>query len=134
MAGRKPGTSSFQRRGGRALPLGTVPSRQNAQLLVSTGVQSLDALLGGGVAVGATVLLQEDTHKMYSRTVLKLFLSEGLACGHGLSPLPSPDISSCTGQETSMIHCHFNRIHTRAFAHQQSTQSLSARRLALEAR
>eukprot|EP00035_Acanthoeca_spectabilis_P011433 m.201590 g.201590 ORF g.201590 m.201590 type:complete len:415 (+) comp15347_c0_seq1:276-1520(+) len=84
MAGRKPGTSSFQRRGGRALPLGTVPSRQNAQLLVSTGVQSLDALLGGGVAVGATVLLQEDTHKMYSRTVLKLFLSEGLACGHAL--------------------------------------------------
>eukprot|EP00035_Acanthoeca_spectabilis_P011434 m.201596 g.201596 ORF g.201596 m.201596 type:complete len:134 (+) comp15347_c0_seq2:276-677(+) len=133
MAGRKPGTSSFQRRGGRALPLGTVPSRQNAQLLVSTGVQSLDALLGGGVAVGATVLLQEDTHKMYSRTVLKLFLSEGLACGHGLSPLP-PDISSCTGPETSMVLYHFNRIHTRAFAHQQSTQSFSARRLALEAR
>jgi elongator complex protein 4 len=90
MAASKGSTSSFQRRGARALPLGTVPSRQNAQLLVSTGVRSLDAVLGGGLAVGATMMLQEDTHRMYSRTVLKLFLSEGLACGHGQSHTPSP--------------------------------------------
>eukprot|EP00038_Savillea_parva_P013429 m.210722 g.210722 ORF g.210722 m.210722 type:complete len:432 (+) comp25261_c0_seq1:98-1393(+) len=78
-------SSSFQRRGARTLPPGTTPSRQNAQLLTSTGIPSLDVLLGGGLAVGAMMVVQEDTYRMYSRTVLKLFLSEGLACGHALA-------------------------------------------------
>ncbi|OCT81890.1 hypothetical protein XELAEV_18024397mg [Xenopus laevis] len=39
-----------------ALP-GTRPSVHNGQLLVSTGVPSLDHILGGGLAVGTLLLI-----------------------------------------------------------------------------
>ncbi|CAL1603959.1 unnamed protein product [Knipowitschia caucasica] len=63
---------------------GTRPSVQNGQLLVSTGVTSLDFLLGGGLAVGAVLLIEEDRYDSYSRMILKYFLAEGVVCQHEL--------------------------------------------------
>uniref|UniRef100_A0A3B4GQK0 Elongator complex protein 4 n=1 Tax=Pundamilia nyererei TaxID=303518 RepID=A0A3B4GQK0_9CICH len=51
---------------------GTRPSVQNGQLLVSTGVTSLD------------YLLEEDRFDSYSRMILKYFLAEGVVCRHEL--------------------------------------------------
>ncbi|KAF0043295.1 hypothetical protein F2P81_004632 [Scophthalmus maximus] len=51
---------------------GTRPSVQNGQLLVSTGVTSLD------------FLLEEDRYDSYSRMILKYFLAEGVVCRHEL--------------------------------------------------
>ncbi|KAG8001485.1 Elongator complex protein 4, partial [Nibea albiflora] len=51
---------------------GTRPSVQNGQLLVSTGVTSLD------------YLLEEDRYDSYSRMILKYFLAEGVVCRHEL--------------------------------------------------
>uniref|UniRef100_A0A8C6SUA6 Elongator complex protein 4 n=1 Tax=Neogobius melanostomus TaxID=47308 RepID=A0A8C6SUA6_9GOBI len=73
---------------------GTRPSVQNGQLLVSTGVTSLDFLLGGGLAVGAVLLIEEDRYDSYSRMILKYFLAEGVVCQHELflaSAQDSPD-------------------------------------------
>uniref|UniRef100_A0A8C6LFL2 Elongator complex protein 4 n=1 Tax=Nothobranchius furzeri TaxID=105023 RepID=A0A8C6LFL2_NOTFU len=63
---------------------GTRPSVQNGQLLVSTGVTSLDYLLGGGLAVGTVLLIGEDRYDSYSRMILKYFLAEGVVCRHEL--------------------------------------------------
>ncbi|NP_001088363.1 elongator complex protein 4 [Xenopus laevis] len=64
-----------------ALP-GTRPSVHNGQLLVSTGVPSLDHILGGGLAVGTLLLIEEDTYGTYSHLLLKYFLAEGVVSGH----------------------------------------------------
>lgn len=85
------------------LPSGTRPSLQNGQLLISSGLHQLDsiqcspcarletkicfpltiqAILGGGIAVGTIVLVEEDSPSSYYRNLLKYFVSEGLAVNH----------------------------------------------------
>lgn len=66
-----------------ALP-GTRPSLRHGQLLLSTGVPSLDHLLGGGLAVGTLLLIEEDIYGIYSNLLFKHFLAEGIVCGHHL--------------------------------------------------
>ncbi|XP_057695790.1 elongator complex protein 4 isoform X1 [Corythoichthys intestinalis] len=79
-------TTSFQKRTKNKLLSipGTRLSVQNGQLLVSTGVTSLDYLLGGGLAVGTVLLIEEDRYDSYSRMILKYFLAEGVVCRHEL--------------------------------------------------
>ncbi|XP_065150517.1 elongator complex protein 4 [Paramisgurnus dabryanus] len=79
-------TTSFQKKSRSKLISipGTRPSVQNGQLIVSTGVTSLDYIIGGGLAVGSLLLVEEDRYDSYSRTLLKYFLAEGVVCGHEL--------------------------------------------------
>nr|XP_034973795.1 elongator complex protein 4 isoform X2 [Zootoca vivipara] len=86
-------TTSFQRKGpdrgggggGRLAVLpGTRPSVRHGQLLLSSGVPSLDYVLGGGLAVGTLLLIEEDVYGIYSNLLFKHFLSEGIVCGHDL--------------------------------------------------
>ncbi|TRY59908.1 hypothetical protein DNTS_010050 [Danionella cerebrum] len=77
-------TTSFQKRTNRKLVSipGTRLSVQNGQLLVSSGVSSLDYVIGGGLAVGSLLLVEEDHYASYSHILLKYFLAEGIVCGH----------------------------------------------------
>ncbi|KAJ8911957.1 hypothetical protein NQ315_012768 [Exocentrus adspersus] len=61
---------------------GTTFSTQNGQLLTSSGVPSLDSLLGGGLPIGTVVLIEEDFHGLYSKILLKYFLAEGIVTSH----------------------------------------------------
>ncbi|XP_072475350.1 elongator complex protein 4 isoform X1 [Notamacropus eugenii] len=63
---------------------GTRPSVRNGQLLVSAGLPALDQLLGGGLAVGTLLLIEEDKYNIYSNLLFKYFLAEGIVCGHTL--------------------------------------------------
>ncbi|KAJ7344521.1 hypothetical protein JRQ81_000471, partial [Phrynocephalus forsythii] len=88
--GRAPPPTSFQRKGpggegGRwaALP-GTRPSVRHGQLLLSSGLPSLDGVLGGGLAIGTLLLIEEDVYGVYSNLLFKHFLAEGIVCGHNL--------------------------------------------------
>ncbi|XP_006864921.1 PREDICTED: elongator complex protein 4 [Chrysochloris asiatica] len=87
--------TSFQRKGTRAggtvsggsrlmSIAGTRPSVRNGQLLVSTGLPALDQLLGGGLAVGTVLLIEEDKYNIYSPSLFKYFLAEGILSGHTL--------------------------------------------------
>ncbi|XP_027627532.1 elongator complex protein 4 [Tupaia chinensis] len=91
----KSNVTSFQRRGPRASATdgggprllsvaGTRPSVRNGQLLVSTGLPALDQLLGGGLAVGTVLLIEEDKYNIYSPLLFKYFLAEGTISGHML--------------------------------------------------
>uniref|UniRef100_A0A6J0TRT5 Elongator complex protein 4 n=1 Tax=Pogona vitticeps TaxID=103695 RepID=A0A6J0TRT5_9SAUR len=82
--------TSFQRKGpdgggGRlALLPGTRPSVRHGQLLLSSGLPSLDCVLGGGLAIGTLLLIEEDVYGVYSNLLFKHFLAEGIVCGHNL--------------------------------------------------
>ncbi|XP_067937728.1 elongator complex protein 4-like [Watersipora subatra] len=62
--------------------LGTKPSIHNSTLLVSTGVPSLDALIGGGIAVGSCILIDEDRYNTYTSLLLKYYIAEGITNKH----------------------------------------------------
>ncbi|EDO39802.1 predicted protein [Nematostella vectensis] len=79
--------TSFKKKSsrGRVLQIpGTRPSIHNNQLLVSTGIPSLDSVIGGGIAVGTVLLVEEDIYGSYARQLLKYFLAEGIVSGHSL--------------------------------------------------
>nr|XP_050869450.1 elongator complex protein 4 [Vespula vulgaris]XP_050869452.1 elongator complex protein 4 [Vespula vulgaris] len=63
---------------------GTKPSIKNAQLLVSTGIPSLDHILGGGLPIGSILLIEEDTYGTYARVMQKYFIAEGIVSNHPL--------------------------------------------------
>ncbi|KAK4306235.1 hypothetical protein Pmani_021934 [Petrolisthes manimaculis] len=87
-------TSSFQKKVKAkvvSIP-GARPSIHNSQLLLSTGVPSLDYLLGGGLPVGSILLLEQDRHDVYSKLFLKYYLAEGVMNKHMLC-LGSLDVS-----------------------------------------
>ncbi|XP_035660317.1 elongator complex protein 4-like [Branchiostoma floridae] len=80
------GVTSFQKKA-RAKTLqipGTRPSSQGNQLLVSTGVPSLDHIIGGGVVVGTVMLVEEDSFGSYARLLMKYFMAEGIMTHHPL--------------------------------------------------
>ncbi|XP_039605515.1 elongator complex protein 4 [Polypterus senegalus] len=79
-------TTSFQKKSrSKLLSIpGTRPSFQNGQLLVSTGTTSLDYVIGGGLAVGTLMLIEEDVFDSYSHMLLKYFLAEGIVCSHSV--------------------------------------------------
>ncbi|XP_040557083.1 elongator complex protein 4 isoform X1 [Gallus gallus] len=79
-------STSFRRSGGSRLAAvpGTRPALRHGQLLLSCGVPSLDCVLGGGLAVGTLLLIEEDKYGVYSSLLFKYFLAEGVVCGHDL--------------------------------------------------
>ncbi|KAK7072136.1 Elongator subunit elp4 [Halocaridina rubra] len=93
--------SSFQKKGkSKSISIpGTRPSIHNSQLLTSTGIPSLDYLLGGGLPVGSILLVEEDRYDVYSKLFLKYFLAEGVMNKHMLT-VASLDISPQSITET----------------------------------
>lgn len=80
------GISSFQKKGKTkvvSLP-GTRPSIHNSQLLLSSGIPSLDYLIGGGLPVGTILLIEQDKYDVYSKLFLKYYLAEGVMNNHML--------------------------------------------------
>lgn len=76
--------SSFKRRV-TATPIpGTRPSPYNSLPLLSTGLSSLDDLLGGGLPLSSSLLLESDTPTAYAELLLKFWMSQGIECKQDL--------------------------------------------------
>ncbi len=54
----------------------------HSQTLISTGLADLDRMLGGGLPLGAVLVLLEDTYSPHGSTLLRYFAAEGVVCGH----------------------------------------------------
>ena len=76
--------SSFKRRvPSSALP-GTKPSPYNSLPLLSTGLSSLDDLLGGGLPLSSSLLIKSDEITSYAELLLKFYIAQGLECKHDI--------------------------------------------------
>ncbi|XP_012061779.1 PREDICTED: elongator complex protein 4 [Atta cephalotes] len=72
---------------------GTKPSLRNSQLLISTGIPSLDSSIGGGLPIGSIFLIEEDKYGFYAKTVLKYFMAEGIVVSQPVL-IASQDVQS----------------------------------------
>lgn len=72
--------SSFKKRIQTTQIPGTRPSPYNSLPLLSTGLTSLDDLLGGGLPLSASILIDSDEPTSYSELLLKFWLAQGLEC------------------------------------------------------
>ena len=54
----------------------------HGQTLVSTGHADLDRVLGGGLPLGALLVVMEDAASPHADSLLRCFAAEGVACGH----------------------------------------------------
>lgn len=72
--------SSFRRRTAVQPLSGTRPSPYNAAPLVSTGLSSLDDLLGGGLPLSTSLLLEADAPTSYADLLLRYWVAQGLEC------------------------------------------------------
>lgn len=65
------------------LPPGTrISPSSPSTALISTGIPSLDDILGGGLPLSCSLaLLAPDNHSAYGELVQKYFVSQGIACG-----------------------------------------------------
>ncbi|XKL61274.1 hypothetical protein PGB90_008331 [Kerria lacca] len=54
------------------------------QTIISSGLPSLDSIIGGGIPLGSYFLLEEDEYGVYSNIILKHFLAEGIINDHAL--------------------------------------------------
>ena len=78
--------SSFRPRGSNAIPAlpGTKISIHNGLPLASTGVPSLDDVLGGGIPLGSIILIKQDRYTEYAQLLLKYFLAQGVVSESGI--------------------------------------------------
>ncbi|KXN89848.1 Elongator complex protein 4 [Leucoagaricus sp. SymC.cos] len=81
--------SSFKRKDAAKTPTlpsypGTRPSpASSSTTITSTGIPSLDDILGGGLPLSCSMLiLAPDMHSSYGSLIQKYFVAEGLASGH----------------------------------------------------
>lgn len=65
------------------LPPGTRYSPSSlSTIITSTGIPSLDDVLGGGLPLScSSLILAPDSHSAYGELVQKYFIAQGLACG-----------------------------------------------------
>lgn len=127
------GQSSFDARSQQHIPSGCKPSPDGI-LLASTGIPSLDTLLGDGLPSGRLLLLLEDEPRSssnYASTMLKCFLAEGILSGQQtilvggdsekiLASLPAPSSRSSStspsapSEEKMTIAWRYRHLQTTA--------------------
>ena len=72
---------------------GVKPSAIDGRLVTSTGVDALDKLLAGhgGLALGCSLLIEENGATDYAGALLKYYAAEGILQGHHVHVLGLPE-------------------------------------------
>ncbi|XP_047023046.1 elongator complex protein 4 [Helicoverpa zea] len=75
--------SSFHKTSDSRVTIGGTKVK-NSLPIISSGIPSLDHVIGGGLPVGSIFAVEEDVLANYSKILLKYFLAEGVACKHDI--------------------------------------------------
>lgn len=70
--------SSFKKRSTTTPIPGTRPSSSSSLPLISTGLPTIDDLLGGGLPLSTSLLITQDYPTSYSELLLRYFITQGL--------------------------------------------------------
>lgn len=65
-------------------PAGTRLNSNGNLLLTSTGINSFDSFIGGGLPIGSLIIIYEDKNSVLSDSVLRCYFSEGVYSKHDL--------------------------------------------------
>ena len=86
LANTSTGVMSFRRATQQrpSLPKGCKVSAHNSQILISSGVASLDAVIGDGIPLGTLMLVGEDFPTRYSQVLAKYFTAQGVSNGDSI--------------------------------------------------
>lgn len=100
--------SSFKKRVPASSPAsaqspGTRVSAYNSSLLLSTGVASVDDVLGGGCPVGSILLVEEDQDTSYAKLLIKYWIAQGLCCPSQQILLASSALDQAPGEIISKL-------------------------------
>ncbi|KAL8290030.1 hypothetical protein RQP46_002969 [Phenoliferia psychrophenolica] len=102
--------SSFRRRVTATSIPGTRPSPYNSLPLLSTGLSSLDDILGGGLPLSSSLLVESDTPTAYADLFLKFWVSQGVECkqdvvvvSSGLDVSPEDIVKALPGVEGGAV-------------------------------
>jgi len=63
---------------------GTKTSVTKNQILTSTGIVSLDAVLDGGIPLGTVALVEEENYGRNADMIIKHYIAEGIVCNHSI--------------------------------------------------
>jgi len=91
-------TIFVKKKGRQTLVTGTCTSSHNGLLLTSTGIPTLDDVLGGGLPVGAVLMVEEDQHSRFSSVLTKYVLP------YCLYEFVSVSFKFCANVETALLH------------------------------
>ena len=96
--------SSFRKRTTTIPISGTKPSPFNSLPLLSTGLAALDDLLGGGLPLSTSLLIESDISTSYADLLLKFWCAQAIECkqeliivGSGLEGGPGEVLRSLMG-------------------------------------
>ncbi|XP_017789176.1 PREDICTED: elongator complex protein 4, partial [Habropoda laboriosa] len=62
----------------------TSPSSRNSLTLISSGISTLDHIIGGGLPVGSLFLIEEDRYGTYAKVMIKHFMAESVVTNQPL--------------------------------------------------
>ena len=95
--------SSFRRvtkkKGSGAASLPGVKPWMGGRRLVSSGLPALDRILGGGLVLGSSYLLEEDQYTQYGRDVFKYVVQSGILSHQPCFVFVSDEVSSSALEE-----------------------------------
>lgn len=95
-------------------PSGTRVSAYNSSLLLSTGIASLDDILGGGCPVGSILLLEEDRDTSYAKLLLKYWIAQGICCPGQRVLLAASSLDQTPGEIVSKLPFPDDVAHARS--------------------
>ncbi|CAH7687853.1 Elongator complex protein 4 [Phakopsora pachyrhizi] len=65
-------------------PVGFHPSLYNGLPTASTGISSLDDVIGGGIPISSSFIIDEDADSSYARLVLRYWIAQGISSGQNV--------------------------------------------------
>lgn len=93
----------------------------NGQMLVSTGLQPLDEICGGGLPLGSMCIILEDKITGFHKVLSNYFIAEGLAVHHSVIA-SSCRLGHCLHQQLSNLPTNMTKLKKEVQEQEEKTE------------